>query len=39
MLLQRDIENVCRYFARYGIRADASALTGDLWTRYMLDEF
>ena len=39
MLLQRDIENVCRYFARYGIAADASALAGELWTRYVLDEF
>jgi len=39
MLLQRDIENVCRYFARYGIDANASAIAGELWGRYMRDEF
>jgi RIO kinase 1 len=39
MLLQRDIENVCRYFARYGVHADPSALAGGLWSRYVADEF
>jgi RIO kinase 1 len=33
-LLLRDIERVCRYFARYGIAADAVELATDLWTRY-----
>jgi RIO kinase 1 len=37
-LLQRDIDNVCRYFARYGIRADASRIAGELWTRFALDD-
>ena len=37
-LLQRDIANVCRYFARYGVRADAGRLAGHLWTRFILDE-
>lgn len=33
-LLARDIERVCRCFARYGVSADAGALADDLWTRY-----
>jgi RIO kinase 1 len=33
-LLLRDIERVCRYFARYGVEADAQALASDLWRRY-----
>jgi RIO kinase 1 len=34
-LLVRDVERVCRYFARYGVAADASALAVDLWKRYL----
>ncbi len=34
-LLARDIERVCRCFARYGVEADAEALAIDLWTRYL----
>jgi RIO kinase 1 len=34
-LLARDIARVCRYFARYGVEADAEALAIDLWTRYL----
>ncbi|HEU5368843.1 MAG TPA: RIO1 family regulatory kinase/ATPase, partial [Ktedonobacterales bacterium] len=34
-LLARDIARVCRYFARYGVQADAEALAIDLWTRYL----
>ncbi len=34
-LLARDIARVCRYFARYGVQADADALALDLWTRYL----
>lgn len=30
-LLTRDIGNLCRYFARFGIRADPEALTAGLW--------
>jgi len=37
-LLQRDVENVCRYFARYGVDANASTIAGELWARYALDE-
>ena len=33
--LARDIEHVCRYFARYGVEADASSLAQDLWRRYL----
>ncbi len=33
-LLVRDIERVCRYFARYGVVADAVDLAKDMWTRY-----
>jgi RIO kinase 1 len=34
-LLQRDLRNVCRYFARYGIEADAAWLAGDLRRQYL----
>lgn len=33
-LLRRDIENVCRYFADWGVKADAWALADDLWRRF-----
>jgi RIO kinase 1 len=29
--LRRDVANVCRYFARYGIAADAESLAWQLW--------
>ncbi len=32
-LLTRDVANVCRYFGRHGIRADAEAIAFDLWRR------
>jgi RIO kinase 1 len=35
-LLMRDVSNVCRYFARHGVEADALALTEGLWERYVL---
>lgn len=34
-LLQRDIERICRFFARYGVENDADTLANELWTRYM----
>ncbi len=34
-LLARDIDNLCRYFAPYGVEADAASLTRDLWGRYL----
>lgn len=37
-LLARDIENVCAYFARTGVRANASRLAADLWRRFMRRE-
>jgi RIO kinase 1 len=32
--LRRDIANVCRYFAPYGIEADADGIANDLWRRF-----
>jgi RIO kinase 1 len=37
-LLARDVERVCRHFARYGVEADAAALAADLWERYLRGE-
>lgn len=37
-LLARDIDNVCRYFARHGVRSDPSRLAAWLWRRYMRGE-
>jgi RIO kinase 1 len=34
-LLRRDIANVCRYFAAYGVEADADRLANDLWRRFI----
>lgn len=34
-LLQRDIENICRYWARYGVRRDALELANDLYERWL----
>jgi RIO kinase 1 len=39
MLLERDIANVGKYFARYGVVADAGAITADLWMRYRFGEW
>jgi RIO kinase 1 len=33
-LLTRDIANLCRFFARFGIRADAESLAAGLWRRW-----
>jgi RIO kinase 1 len=37
-LLARDVERLCRYFARYGIAQDAGAIAADLWRRYIGEE-
>ncbi len=37
-LLERDIERVCHYFARYGIEADAYELASDMWRRYLVSD-
>ncbi|HLF26035.1 MAG TPA: RIO1 family regulatory kinase/ATPase [Anaerolineae bacterium] len=34
-LLTRDVERVCQYFKRYGVKADAARLAAGLWSRYM----
>lgn len=33
-LLERDIANVCRYFASYGVEADSGEIAFDLWQRF-----
>ncbi len=37
-ILQRDIERVCEYFRRQGVRSDATALLNDLWTRHVRED-
>ena len=37
-LLERDVANVCRYFARAGVACSAEALARDLWRRFMRAE-
>jgi RIO kinase 1 len=34
LLLGRDLENVCAYFVKYGIRADAARIANALWANY-----
>lgn len=34
-LLARDVENVCAYFRRFGVQADARRIADDLWRRYL----
>lgn len=34
-LLQRDVENICDYFADYGVRTDPARLTRQLWQRVL----
>jgi RIO kinase 1 len=33
-LLHRDVANLVRYFAQYGVEADAEGLSNDLWRRF-----
>lgn len=33
-LLERDVANVCRHFARFDVVADPDAIAADLWTRW-----
>jgi RIO kinase 1 len=33
-LLGRDLDNVCRYFQRQGVEANATAIVADLWDRF-----
>lgn len=34
--LLRDLTRLCQYFERYGIRAEAGAMTQDLWQRFQM---
>jgi RIO kinase 1 len=37
-LLERDIERICAFFARYGIQADPAGIAAGLWARYLMGE-
>jgi RIO kinase 1 len=37
-ILRRDLERVCDYFERQGVRSDSAALLDSLWRRYVEDE-
>jgi RIO kinase 1 len=37
-LLERDLENVCRYWNRHGVRADAARITRHMWGRWRRGE-
>jgi RIO kinase 1 len=34
-LFARDVERLCRHFARYSIEVNAGRLARDIWTRYL----
>jgi RIO kinase 1 len=34
-LLERDVARVCDYFAWFGVQADAGAIAGEMWVRYL----
>ena len=38
VLLCRDVANICRWAQRHGVRRDASAISRDLWGRFVLGE-
>jgi RIO kinase 1 len=35
-LFARDVDNVCRYFGQFGVKADSWRLSHDLWRRYTM---
>jgi len=37
-LLTRDIDNICRYIARYGLQRDSHAIADRLWRRFKNSE-
>ncbi|KAA0231247.1 hypothetical protein EDM76_10995 [bacterium] len=37
-LLERDVRNICRHFARYGLEPDAERFVAGLWRRYRVGE-
>ncbi len=38
ILLERDLKNICQYFARLGVACDSGELTEQLWGRFMRAE-
>jgi RIO kinase 1 len=38
MLLYRDIDNLCRHFAKYGVEANATRIAGKLWEGFVRGE-
>lgn len=38
VIFQRDIQRVCEYFARQGVRCDAEAIAAAFWQRYVGNE-
>jgi RIO kinase 1 len=38
MLLHRDVENVCRFFERFGVESNPHRIASDLWRRFVLAE-
>ncbi len=38
MLLERDLDNVCRYWSRYGVKSDAQRMSRFLWEQYQYAE-
>jgi RIO kinase 1 len=37
-LLGRDLQNVCAYFARYGVQSDPAHMTDFFWSRFVRSE-
>lgn len=37
-LLRRDIDNVCHYWSRYGVRSDPTRIAQHLWNRFLRSE-
>jgi RIO kinase 1 len=35
LLLARDVDRLCRYFARFAVRADAGVITADMWSHFV----
>jgi RIO kinase 1 len=37
-LLDRDVENICRWAAKHGVQRDATRITGDWWSKFLIGE-
>ena len=33
--LKRDVENICKFFGKFGVEANSTDISTDLWTRFM----